>query len=277
VLAIANKECLVCAGAAFMAEVAAAGTTLLPMDSEHNAIFQALSAGAPDEVERITLTASGGPFRQWTRERMAAAGPDEALAHPTWKMGRKISIDSATLMNKGLELIEAMHLFRVTPAQLDVLVHPQSIVHGLVAWRDGSVVAELASTDMRVPIAHCLGWPARIAARAEMLDLARVGTLTFEAPDPGRFPAFRVARAALEAGGGAPTVLNAANEVAVAAFLDRRIGFLDIADVVEATLDAAAGAGLLAEPASVEEALALDAEGRGRAAHHLQGSAQRAD
>jgi 1-deoxy-D-xylulose-5-phosphate reductoisomerase len=268
-IAIANKECLVCAGAAFMAEVAAAGATLLPLDSEHNAIFQALSAGERGDIARVTLTASGGPFRQWTREAMAKAAPEDALKHPTWKMGPKITIDSATLMNKGLELIEALHLFAVRADQLDVLVHPQSIVHGLVSWRDGSVVAGLATADMRVPIAHCLGWPARIAARAEALDLAKVGTLTFEAPDPARFPALRVARAALAAGGGAPTVLNAANEVAVAAFLARRIGFLDIAATVEATVEAADRAGLLATPQSVAAALDLDREGRALAARHL--------
>ncbi|HVV93763.1 MAG TPA: 1-deoxy-D-xylulose-5-phosphate reductoisomerase [Hyphomicrobiales bacterium] len=269
IIAIANKECLVCAGAAFMAEVAAAGATVLPVDSEHNAIFQALTAGARGDVERIILTASGGPFRQWSRAQMEAARPADALKHPTWKMGPKITIDSATLMNKGLELIEAHHLFGVGPDRLDVLVHPQSIVHGLVRWRDGSVVAGLATADMRVPIAHCLGWPERVAARAEALDLAKVGTLTFEAPDPERFPALRVALAALAAGGGAPTVLNAANEVAVAAFLAGRIGFLDIAAAVEATVEAADRAGLLATPESVDQALELDRAGRALAARHL--------
>jgi 1-deoxy-D-xylulose-5-phosphate reductoisomerase len=275
-IAIANKECLVCAGAAFMAEVEAAEATLLPLDSEHNAIFQALTAGARGDVERIILTASGGPFRQWTRAAMEAARPEDALKHPTWKMGPKITIDSATLMNKGLELIEAHHLFGVGPDRLDVLVHPQSIVHGLVRWRDGSVTAGLATADMRVPIAHCLGWPDRVAARAEALDLAKIGTLTFEPPDPERFPALRVALAALAAGGGAPTVLNAANEVAVAAFLAGRIAFLDIAAAVEATVEAADRAGLLGTPQSVEAALDLDHEGRSLATRHLPNGRGRA-
>jgi 1-deoxy-D-xylulose-5-phosphate reductoisomerase len=257
-VALANKECLVCAGAVFMRAAAAAGASVLPVDSEHNAIFQALSAGPREDVSRIVLTASGGPFRTWTLQQMRAAKLEEALKHPNWSMGPKITIDSATMMNKSLELIEAHHLFAMEPAGLAVLVHPQSIIHGLVEYRDGSVVAQLGSPDMRIPIAYCLAWPTRIDGPAAKLDLARVGTLSFEAPDPVRFPALALGRRALETGGAAPTVLNAANEVAVAAFVGRRLGFGGIADLVEATLDAAERRNATAEPQDIDEAVAID-------------------
>ncbi len=260
-IALANKECLVSAGRLFMRTAKSSGAIVLPLDSEHNAVFQALMAGPHDAVERVTLTASGGPFRTYSTERLARAVPEEALRHPIWSMGAKISIDSATLMNKGLELIEAHHLFDLPSAQLDVLVHPQSIVHALVAFRDGAVVAGLAVPDMRVPIAYCLGWPDRHAWEAPRLDLAALGTLTFEPPDLVRFPALKLARAVLEAGGAMPTLLNAANEVAVEAFLARRIGFPGIAAVVENTLERAVSEDLR-EPATVEEALAIDHVGR---------------
>jgi 1-deoxy-D-xylulose-5-phosphate reductoisomerase len=257
-VALANKECLVCAGGMFMRTAGAAGATVLPVDSEHNAIFQALSAGPREDVSRVVITASGGPFRTWTRDAMRAATVEQALKHPNWSMGPKITIDSATMMNKCLELIEAHHLFAVEPARLAVLVHPQSIIHGMVEYRDGSVVAQLGSPDMRIPIAHCLAWPTRIDGPAARLDLARVGSLTFEAPDPDRFPALALGRRALETGGAAPTVLNAANEVAVAAFIGRRIGFGGIAELVEATLNAAEQRNALAEPQDIDEALAVD-------------------
>ncbi len=224
-VALANKECLVCAGGLFMRRAAIAGATVLPVDSEHNAIFQALGAGPREDVKRIILTASGGPFRTWSLEAIKAATPEQALRHPNWSMGPKITIDSASLMNKGLEVIEAFHLFALKPEEIDVLVHPQSVVHGLVEFRDGSVVAQLGSPDMRIPIAHCLAWPRRIDGPAARLDLARVRDLTFEAPDLVRFPALALARRALQTGGAAPTVFNAANEVAVGEFLARRIGF----------------------------------------------------
>ena len=261
-VALANKECLVCAGGLFMRRAAIAGATVLPVDSEHNAIFQALGAGPRDDVKRIILTASGGPFRTWSLEAIKAATPEQALKHPNWSMGPKITIDSASLMNKGLEVIEAYHLFALKPEEIDVLVHPQSVVHGLVEFRDGSVVAQLGSPDMRIPIAHCLAWPRRIDGPAARLDLARVRDLTFEDPDLVRFPALALARRALQTGGAAPTVFNAANEVAVAEFLARRIGFPAITALVDATLDAAAGRGLLAEPADIDAALAVDHDAR---------------
>lgn len=233
-VALANKEALVCAGNLMTAAAARTGATLLPIDSEHNAIFQVLEAR--ERVRRIVLTASGGPFRTWSREEMARVTPAEAVKHPTWSMGAKISVDSATLMNKGLELIEAYHLFGLRPDQLDVLVHPQSLVHGLVEYVDGSVLAQLGPADMRVPIAHALAWPERIATPAERLDLARIGRLEFEEADRTRFPALALAEAALADGQCRPCVLNAANEVAVAAFLDGRIPFLAIADIVGETL-----------------------------------------
>jgi 1-deoxy-D-xylulose-5-phosphate reductoisomerase len=255
---LANKECLVCAGGLFMRTAAKAGATVLPVDSEHNAIFQALGAGRRADVKRVILTASGGPFRTWSMEAIRAATPEQALRHPNWSMGPKVTVDSASLMNKGLELIEAHHLFALPSEQIDVLVHPQSVVHGLVEFRDGSVVAQLGPPDMRVPIAHCLAWPERIDGPAPRLDLAQVRELNFEAPDLARFPALGLARRALKAGGGAPTVLNAADEVAVAEFIAGRIGFTAIAALVEATLERAAGRGLLAEPTEIEAALAID-------------------
>ena len=257
-IALANKECLVCAGGLFMRAAAAAKATVLPVDSEHNAVFQALSAGRREDVRRVILTASGGPFRRWSFETMRAATPTQALQHPNWSMGSKITIDSATLMNKGLELSEAHHLFALKPAQLDVLVHPQSIVHGLVELRDGSVVAQLGTPDMRTPIAHCLAWPDRIDGPAPRLDLAQIANLSFEEPDVARFPALPLARKALEIGGAAPTVLNAANEVAVRAFVSGQLGFTAIVALVAATVDAAGRRGLLKEPQDAEQALAVD-------------------
>ncbi len=257
-IALANKECLVCAGAPFMRRAAEVGAHLLPVDSEHNAIFQALGGEPIERVERMTLTASGGPFRTWTAVAIAAATPEQALAHPNWSMGRKVTIDSATLMNKGLELIEAHHIFGIAPERLDVLVHPQSIVHGLISFADGSVTAGLAVPDMKVPIAHCLGFPVRLSTPTRRLDLAAIGSLTFERPDFARFPAVKVAMDALKSGGGLPTVLNAANEIAVEAFLDRRIGFRDIARFVAAACEAAVADGTAKEPRTIGEALAVD-------------------
>jgi 1-deoxy-D-xylulose-5-phosphate reductoisomerase len=236
-VALANKECLVCAGAFFLNEVEAAGSTLLPVDSEHNAIFQVFDFDRPEAVDKIILTASGGPFRTLTGSEMENVTPEQAVKHPTWDMGAKISVDSATLMNKGLEMIEADYLFPVAHDQIDVLVHPQSVIHSMVAYRDGSVLAQLGSPDMRTPIAYTLGWPNRMDAPAPQLNLAEIGQLSFEPPDPVRFPALRLARQALQSGGTAPTILNAANEVAVQSFLSNQIGFLDIARVVEATLN----------------------------------------
>jgi 1-deoxy-D-xylulose-5-phosphate reductoisomerase len=257
-VALANKEALVCAGGLMTAAARRSGATILTIDSEHNAIFQVLES--VDRVRRIIITASGGPFRTWTREAMAAATPAQAVKHPTWSMGAKISVDSATLMNKGLELIEAYHLFGLRPDQLEVLVHPQSLVHGLVEYIDGSVLAQLGSADMRVPIAHALAWPDRIETPVERLDLARIGRLEFEEADRGRFPALALAEAALREGGCRPCILNAANEEAVAAFLAGRIGFLDIAAVVAETLSAI--------PARCPETLGdvAEADARARAA-----------
>jgi 1-deoxy-D-xylulose-5-phosphate reductoisomerase len=257
-VALATKECLVCAGSLLMDEVRRSGAILLPVDSEHNAIFQALRGEATDSVERLILTASGGPFRERSREAMAAVTPREAVAHPNWNMGAKISVDSATMMNKGLELIEAYHLFGLGEDRIDVLVHPESIVHSMVAFRDGSVLAQLGQPDMRIPIAYTLGWPERLEAPTPRLDLARIGRLTFGAPDPVRFPALRLAREALAAGGTVPTVLNAANEVAVAAFLASRLGFLEIAAVVEATIEALGSA----PGHDLEQILSVDAAAR---------------
>ena len=258
IIALANKECLVCAGALVLSEVAASGATLLPVDSEHNAIFQVFDFERAEAVDRLILTASGGPFRDRSLDEMAGMTPAEAVAHPNWDMGAKISVDSATMMNKGLEMIEAFHLFPVTIDQVEVLVHPQSVVHSLVAYIDGSVLAQLGSPDMRTPIAYTLGWPDRIAAPAAKLDLAALGRLDFHAPDEVRFPALRLARAALKHGGGTATVLNAANEVAVHGFLDGRIGFLDIAGAVESTLEALPDGAL----GSLDDVLALDGEAR---------------
>jgi 1-deoxy-D-xylulose-5-phosphate reductoisomerase len=235
-VAFASKECLVSAGPLMMAEIERWGATLLPVDSEHNAIFQVFNTAQAGAVERIILTASGGPFRTKSREQMRRATPAEAVAHPNWSMGAKISVDSATMMNKGLEIIEAFHLFDLPEPRIEVLIHPQSVIHSLVAYVDGSVLAQLGPPDMRTPIAHALAYPERMPTPAARLDLAALGQLTFEPPDPERFPALRLAREALRTGGAAPTILNAANEVAVAGFLAGRLGFLDIVRVVEETL-----------------------------------------
>jgi len=236
-VALANKEALVCAGDVMLRAVTEAGATLLPVDSEHNAIFQAMAEGNDAAVERIVLTASGGPFRNASLEEMTRATPEAALRHPTWSMGAKISIDSATMFNKGLELIEAARLFALTEDRIGVLVHPQSVVHGIVHYRDGSMLAQMGAPDMRIPIAHALAWPERLHTASPRLDLAALGCLEFFEPDPVRFPALRLARDALRSGGGAPTILSAANEVAVDAFLMRRLGFTEIASLVEAVLD----------------------------------------
>jgi 1-deoxy-D-xylulose-5-phosphate reductoisomerase len=236
VLAIANKETLVCAAEPVLAMARTGGATILPVDSEHNAIFQALDTRDPSAIAKIILTASGGPCRNMSMQEMAAVTPEVAVRHPVWSMGAKISVDSATMFNKGLELIEAARLFPVPESRIDVLVHPQSTVHGLVQYTDGSVLAQLGTPDMRTPIAHALAWPARMAAAVPPLDLIALGKLEFFAPDPVRFPALRLARDALRAGGGAPTILNAANEIAVGLFLEKRLRFLDIAAVVDETL-----------------------------------------
>lgn len=237
-VALANKECLVCAGELFMSEVARSNAILLPVDSEHNAIYQVFDFERTEAIEKLILTASGGPFREWAREDMTNVTPSQAVAHPNWDMGAKISVDSATMMNKGLEVIEAHHIFGIPEDQIDVLVHPQSVIHSMVAYVDGSVLAQLGTPDMRTPIAYTLAWPARIDTPSERLNLGQIGSLHFEAPDLQKFPALRLAREALRAGGSAPTVLNAANEVAVAAFLSEQIGFLEIAAVVEETMGA---------------------------------------
>src|SRR5579864_889379 len=258
IVAFANKEVLVCAGSLFMQEVAAHGATLLPVDSEHNAIWQCFDFERVEHIEKITLTCSGGPFRERSVDEMRAMTVKEAVKHPTWNMGAKISIDSATLMNKGLEIIEAHHLFQLPSEQIDVVIHPQSVIHGLVSYHDGSVLAHLGTPDMRTPIAYVLGWPGRTAAPMQRLDLASVAKLTFESPDPVRFPALRLARDALIQGGGSPTVLNAANETAVHAFIDGRIGFLDIAATVEETLEAMP----VGELGSLDDVYHIDREAR---------------
>jgi 1-deoxy-D-xylulose-5-phosphate reductoisomerase len=237
-VALANKEALVTAGALMTGAAQASGATILPVDSEHNAIFQCLACSRGGDVSKIILTASGGPFRTASAEAMRSMSPSQAIAHPTWSMGAKISVDSATLMNKGLELIEAHFLFGLPSQRIDILIHPQSVIHSLVEFIDGSVLAQLGSPDMRIPIAYALAWPERMETPAERLDLATVAKLDFEAPDDQRFPALRLAREALEGGGAAPIVLNAANEIAVQAFLAGRIGFTDIAaSVAEALSD----------------------------------------
>ncbi|MFM6854414.1 MAG: 1-deoxy-D-xylulose-5-phosphate reductoisomerase [Sphingopyxis sp.] len=260
-VALANKESLVSAGALMMAAAAAFRATLLPVDSEHNAIFQCLSAGPMDAVAKITLTASGGPFRTLALDQMRAVTPAQAVAHPNWSMGAKISVDSATMMNKGLELIEAHHLFPVGLEKIAVLVHPQSVVHSMVEYVDGSTIAQLGPADMRVPIASALAWPARMATPCAPLDLAGMGRLDFESPDDQRFPALALARSAIAEGGGRPAQLNAVNEVAVAAFLAGRIGFLDIAALVARVLDAVAPQA----PQSLNDVFNLDRESRARA------------
>ncbi|WMS41183.1 1-deoxy-D-xylulose-5-phosphate reductoisomerase [Acuticoccus sp. MNP-M23] len=260
IVCLANKEVLVAAGEVAMARVRAAGATVLPVDSEHNAIFQVFERGALGAITRIVLTASGGPFREASLEAMRAAGPRQALKHPNWSMGAKISIDSATMMNKGLEVIEAHHLFPVGPDRIGVVVHPQSIIHGMVHYADGSCLAHMSNPSMVTPIAHCLHYPDRGAAPVPALDLVALGNLTFEAPDDARFPALRLASAALRAGTASTNALNAANEVAVASFLAEEIGFLDIAALVEATLDAMAGRSGAAD--SVDAVEAIDGEAR---------------
>ncbi len=261
-VALANKECLVSAGSVFMRAVTESGSTLLPVDSEHSAAFQVLDRSANDKIERIVLTASGGPFRTWPRSQIETAGPEAALKHPNYAMGAKITIDSATLMNKGLELIEAYHLFGVRADQLAVVVHPQQIVHAMVEYADGSVLAQMGAPDMRTPIAYSLAWPRRMYAPTERLDLTRIANLTFEAPDLERFPALGLAQHALRRGGASCTILNAANEIAVEAFLQRRISFYGIAHVVEGAMSAAEARGLSAEPANLEEVLDIDLAGR---------------
>jgi 1-deoxy-D-xylulose-5-phosphate reductoisomerase len=262
IVAFANKEVLVCAGSLFMQEVTAHNATLLPVDSEHNAIWQCFDFDRVEGIEKITLTCSGGPFRERSVEDMRDVTLKEAVNHPTWNMGAKISIDSATLMNKGLEIIEAHHLFKLPSEQIDVVIHPQSVIHGLVTYHDGSVLAHLGTPDMRTPIAYVLGWPGRTAAPMQRLDLAAVGRLTFDRPDPTRFPALRLARAALVQGGGTPTVLNAANETAVHAFIEGRIGFLDIAATVEETLSAMP----VGQLGSLDDVYHIDREARALAA-----------
>ncbi len=274
-VALANKECLVCAGEIFMQAVRGAGTELVPVNSEHSAVFQVLAGADPEAFERIVLTGSGGPFRTWTLEQLEGATPEQALRHPNWSMGRKITIDSATLMNKGLELIEAYHLFPVRPDQIEVVVHPQSIIHALVAYRDGSMLAQLACPDMRTPIAISLAWPMRMATPTKRLDLVEIGQFTFERPDETRFKALGLARQAMQRGGMAPAVLNAANEVAVDAFLTGRLKFLHIAQLVAETLEMADGRGLLGEAKDMGGVLATDLAARELALILLQGRSWR--
>jgi 1-deoxy-D-xylulose-5-phosphate reductoisomerase len=264
-VALANKETLVCAGHAVMEAARGSGARILPLDSEHNAIFQAMGGCDAAEIVKMTLTASGGPFREWSAERISKATVSEALAHPNWAMGSKVTIDSASLMNKGLELIEAHHLFGMAVGRLDVLVHPQSVVHGLIAFADGSVTAGMAAPDMKTPIAHCLAYPVRMNSGAKALDLAAVGQLSFEKPDLARFPSLSLAIAALSAGGGAATALNAANEIAVEAFLSARIGFTDMIGLVEQVLDQSGRAGELSACATIAQALDVHHIARDRA------------
>jgi len=259
-VALANKEALVSAGALMINEARKAGAILLPVDSEHNAIFQALQGGRIDQVRKITLTASGGPFRTWTREQMAGVTPEQAVAHPNWDMGAKISVDSATMMNKGLELIEAHHLFPVGLENIEILVHPQSVIHSMVEYHDRSTLAQLGSPDMRIPIANALAWPDRMTTNCEPLNLAETGRLDFERPDEKRFPATRIARAAIMAGGAKPAMLNAANEVAVAAFLNRAVQFLDITEIVSRLLDSYSPP----DPSALADIFAIDKETRVR-------------
>src|SRR5215217_5950373 len=265
-VALANKECLVCAGDFFMQRAAKAGACILPADSEHNALFQALSSGNREELVRVIITASGGPFRTWGSEEIEQATLAQALKHPNWSMGQKITVDSASMMNKGLEVIEASYLFALSADEIDVLVHPQSIIHGMVEFSDCSVVAQLGAPDMRIPIAHCLGWPDRIVGPSARLDLAKIGQLTFEAPDFERFPGLRLAYEALRTGRGATTVYNAANEVAVAAFIAGKIRFGAIARLVEATLDDWISSGELRALTSADDAIAVDHTARNKAA-----------
>ena len=262
-IALANKESLVCAGPALLAAARAAGGEVIPVDSEHSAIFQSLHPQARDRIARLILTASGGPFRTWSKDAMRAATPAQAVAHPNWSMGAKISVDSASMMNKGLELIEASYLFDMPEDRIEVVVHPQSVVHSAVEYQDGSTIAQLGPPDMKSPISTAFAWPERIAWPAERLDLPRLASLTFEAPDLDRFPALRLAREALKGGPGLTAALNAANERAVAAFLDARIGFLDIAAIVEDTLAMVNGTEIATEgDAALEAAMTVDASAR---------------
>ncbi len=255
---LANKESLVCAGDLMMQKVEECGATLLPVDSEHNAIFQVLDFDHPKRIDKIILTASGGPFRDFAYADMEKITPKQAVAHPNWEMGQKISVDSATMMNKGLELIEAYHLFPVTETQIEIVVHPQSVVHSLVSYIDGSVLCQMGTADMKIPIAYALAWPDRMNTPGQPLNLGEQGDLSFEAPDSKRFPALKLARNALQTGGGAPTILNAANEISVGRFLQEQIGFLDIARIVEKTLEIVPQT----TPQSINEVLDLDAEAR---------------
>lgn len=264
-VALANKECIVAAGSVFHRALENSNACVIPVDSEHNAVFQVLNGEGAQEVEKVTLTASGGPFRDWTLEQMAVCTVEQAVAHPNWSMGAKISVDSATLMNKGLELIEAHFLFGLPVTKLDVVIHPQSIVHCLVSYEDGSTLAHLSSPDMRTPIAHALAWPRRIASPSRRLDLAQVGQLTFRAPDYERFRCLGIAIDCMRTGGVAPTILNAANEIAVDAFLNRRIGFLDIPRVVESALNDSPHANVAVD--TLEGVLAIDARARELASH----------
>jgi 1-deoxy-D-xylulose-5-phosphate reductoisomerase len=266
-IALANKECLVCAGSVFLKAVRDGGASILPVDSEHNAIFQVLDQS--DRVEKLILTASGGPFRTWSAAAIAAATPEQAIAHPNWSMGQKISVDSATLMNKGLELIEAALLFGMPENKIDVLVHPQSVIHSLVAYQDGSVLAQLGAADMRIPIAHALAWPARLVTSAPRLDLAAIAKLDFEVPDLERFPALNLARFALQKKGAAPTILNASNEVAVQAFLDRNVSFPEIAAIVSETMDEACRLGMDAALGDLDDVYAADEAGRSIATQNI--------
>ncbi|MES0881877.1 1-deoxy-D-xylulose-5-phosphate reductoisomerase [Roseibium sp. SCP14] len=268
-IALANKECLVCAGDLFMERIRQTGAELLPMDSEHNAIFQVFEADQAHQIEKVILTASGGPFRTFSVEEMENVTPQQALKHPNWEMGSRITIDSATMMNKGFEVIEASHLFPVEHHQLEVLVHPQSTIHGLVQYKDGSLLAQMGSPDMRTPIAHCLSFPERMEVPVKRLNLAELGTLTFEAPDLKRFPALRLALEAMKSGDRASAALNAADEVAVEAFLRGRIGFLDISAAIEAVLENLTSSGSLSSFTDVEEVLDLDSEARRKASEWI--------
>ncbi|MGN1290468.1 MAG: 1-deoxy-D-xylulose-5-phosphate reductoisomerase [Bradyrhizobium sp.] len=265
-VALANKECLVCAGDIFMERAKKAGACILPADSEHNALFQALASGNREELTRVIITASGGPFRTWAPADIEQATLEQALKHPNWSMGQKITIDSASMMNKGLEVIEASYLFALAPDEIDVLVHPQSIIHGMVEFSDRSVVAQLGTPDMRIPIAHCLGWPDRVVGPSAKLDLAKIGQLTFEAPDFGRFPGLRLAYEALRLGHGATTVYNAANEIAVAAFIAGKIKFGAIARLVEATMNDWIRSGNQPPLHSADDAISVDHIARNKAA-----------
>lgn len=268
-VALANKEALVSAGDLMLAVARRTGATLLPTDSEHNAVFQCLDQSAPKGVAKIILTASGGPFRTWSSAEMKAAKPEQALKHPNWSMGAKITIDSATMFNKGLELIEAHYLFDMPAERLEVIFHPQSVIHSMVEYIDGSVLAQLGSPDMRIPIAHCLAWPGRIDTPVARLNLAQIARLDFEAPDEERFPALRLAREAMVSGGAKPAILNASNEVAVAAFLERRIAFTDIAEIVESVLHAYDPPA----PSAISDVLEIDGEARRLAARQMEAMA----